>query len=114
MVEENITEEIKKEGEKVEKSKVTADLSALIYAFFPTSPTGAKVGKLNVNSKTLAYTLEGENFNWDEFIKIFKETMTKELIKDIVENSQVLRIPVGEQYSGMKNYYLVHILEEKK
>jgi len=113
MVEDNIPEEIKKEEKKVEKSKVTTDLSADIYAFFPTSSTGALVGNLNVNSKTSEYILEGENFNWDEFIKIFKETMTKELIKDIVENSQVLRIPVGEQYPGIKNYYKVERLEKK-
>ena len=113
MVEENITEEIKQGEKKVEKSKVTADLSADIYAFFPTSSTGALVGNLNVNSKTLEYALEGENFNWDEFIKIFKETMTKELVKDIIENPQVLRIPVGEQYEGIKNYYRVNRLEKK-
>jgi len=114
MVENNITEEIKNEEKTVEKSKITTDLSANIYAFFPTSPTGAIVGILNVNSKTLRYTLEGENFNWDEFVKIFEKTMTKELIKDIVANTQVLRILVGEQYPGIKNYYRVDTLEENK
>jgi len=113
MVENNITEEIKKEEKKVEKSKITTDLSAEVYGFFPISPTGGLVGNLNVNSKTLEYTLEGTNFNWDEFIKIFKETMTKELVKDIIENPQVLRIPVGEQYPGIKNYYRVNRLEKK-
>jgi len=108
MVEENITEE-----KKVTKVDIKADLSADISAFFATSPTGGLVGNLKVNSKTSKYILEGENFNWDEFIKIFQETMTKELIKDIIENPQVLRIPVGEQYPGIKNYYRVNRLEKK-
>jgi len=68
---------------------------------------------LNVNSKTFEYTLEGENFNWDEFVKLFKDTMTKEMVEDIVQNPQVLRILVGEQYTGIKNYYKVERLEKK-
>ena len=113
MVEEKTTDEIKKEEKKITKVDIKTDLSANIGAFFPTSPTGSIVGTLNVNSKTSEYTLEGKNFNWDEFIKIFKQTMTKELIKDIIENPQVLRIPVGEQYEGIKNYYRVNRLEKK-
>ena len=116
MVEENkVSEVIKEEVKPVKKIAVfKADYAAAVYAFFhQTSSTGAKVGLFEVNSKTNTHNLKGENFNWDEFVEIFEKTIASELIKDLVENPQVLRIPVGEQYEGQKNYFKVEPLNKK-
>jgi len=99
---------------KVESKTFKADYVADVYAFFQfTSSTGAMVGSLEVNSKTGTYNLEGDNFNWDEFVNVFKDIMTKDMIKDIVENLQVLRVPVGEQFVDQKNYYKIEPLVKK-
>ena len=116
MVEENKIEEvIKKEVKPVKKTDTfKSDFVADVYAFFhQTSSTGTKVGLFEVNSKAGNYTLEGENFNWDEFVKIFKDVVTSNRIKELVTDPQPLRIPVGEQYEGQKNYYKVESLVEK-
>ena len=116
MVEENkVSEVIKEEVKPVKKIAVfKADYAAAVYAFFhQTSSTGAKVGLFEVNSKTNTHNLTGDNFNWDAFEKIFGETITLEMVKDLVENPQTLRIPVGEQYEGQKNYYKVELLVKK-
>ena len=117
MIEEDKISEVVEEGE-VKPTKntkpFTADYVADIYAFFhQTSSTGVKVGLLEVNSKTSTSNLEGENFNWDDFKEIFEETITSDMIKDLIDNPQILRIPVGEQYEGQKNYYKVELLVKK-
>ena len=116
MVEENQDLEVIKEEVKPVKNTKSfkADFIADIYAFFhQTSSTGEKVGSFEVNSKTSDYKLTGKNFNWDDFEKIFGETITLEMVKDLVENPQTLRIPVGEQYEDQKNYYKVEPLVKK-
>ena len=101
-----------KDSKKVKVFK--ADFIADVYAFFhQTSSTGKWAGSLEVNSKTNDYNLKGENFNWDAFVEIFEETITSDMIKDLVENSKVLRIPIGEQCEGQKNYYKIEVLEKK-
>jgi hypothetical protein len=116
MGEENQNSEvIEEEVKPVKKTDAfKSDFVADVYAFFhQTSSTGTKVGLFEVNSKAGNYTLEGENFNWDEFVKIFKDVVTSEMIKDLVKNPQILRISVGEQYEDQKNYYKVECLEKK-
>ena len=117
MVEENKVSEVSKEEEVKPVKKTDAfkpDFVADVYAFFHfTSSTGTKVGLFEVNSKTGNYKLEGENFNWTEFEEIFKDTITSDMIKGLVIDPQPLRIPVGEQYEGQKNYYKVELLVKK-
>ena len=117
MVEENKVSEVSKEKEVKPVKKTDAfksDFVADVYAFFHfTSSTGTKVGSFEVNSKTNTHNLTGENFNWNEFKEVFEKTITSEMIKDLVSNPQVLRIPVGEQYEGQKNYYKVELLVKK-
>ena len=36
-------------------------------------------------SETKKYILEGSNFNWDAFEKIFNSTSTPEVIQDLIE-----------------------------
>ena len=118
MVEETTEELVKEEKKKedLKKSKAfTADYVADIYAFFyQTSSTGTKIGLLEVDSNSGTYNLEGENFNWDNFVKVFKDTITSEMIKDLVTNPNKLRVPVGQQYQGQKNYYKIESLEKKE
>ena len=117
MVEENQSSEVIKEEEVKPVKKTNAfksDFISDVYAFFHhTSSTGEKVGSFEVNSKTNTHNLTGENFNWDEFKEVFEKTITSEMIKDLVNNPQVLRIPVGEQYEGQKNYFKVEPLNKK-
>ena len=117
MVEESKVSEVIKEEVKPAVKKTStfkSDFDAAIYAFFhQTSSTGSQVGSFEVNSKAGNYTLEGENFNWDEFVKIFKDVVTSDRIKELVTDPQPLRIPVGEQYEGQKNYYKVESLVAK-
>ena len=106
MVEEDKNLDIieEKEAKPIKKIKTfKADYKASVYAFFHfTSPTGTRVGSLEVNSKTGDYELDGQNFNWGELEKVFKETVNSEMIKDLVVNPQSLRIPVGEQFAEQK------------
>ena len=115
---EEITEEPveEKKEEKVKKTQAfTADYVSDVYAFFhQTSSTGEKVGVLEVDSTSGKYNLEGKNFNWDVFIKVFGDTITPDMIKDLIADPQHLRVPVGQQYEGQKNYYKIEILGKKE
>ena len=108
MVEETKEELVKEEKKKEDGvKKENIDLYAPIYSINYRTPSGDAVGLLKVSSETKKYILEGSNFNWDAFEKIFNSTSTPEVIQDLIENPTVLRVPVGEQMENQKSYYLI-------
>ena len=48
------------------------------------------------------------------FANLDREIITLEMIKDLIINPNKLRIPVGEQFEGQKNYYKIERLTKKE